>query len=151
MATLDILACQIDIPPTPSAAARDAHRDATLEKIRSVLSTRHHDLVVLPELSSIEYSRESFGNLGELAETLDGPSVQAFSELAREFNCAVVFGMPRKGDGHFHIAQVAIEKRHADADLRSIEILGRESQPVIKSRDTLLPSPGVPPTVPVER
>ncbi|MEM7293490.1 MAG: carbon-nitrogen hydrolase family protein [Pseudomonadota bacterium] len=113
MTILSALACQIEIPPTPSVAARDQHRAQMLKKIERQLSLQHHDLVVLPELSSVEYSRASFDNLNELAEPLDGPSVNDFSALAKEFECAVVFGMPRVGKGCDHISHVAIDAQGA--------------------------------------
>ena len=45
---------------------------------------------VLPELSSIDYSRASFGRLAVLAEPLDGPSFRTFGALAREFETVIV-------------------------------------------------------------
>ena len=109
MAGLTILACQIDVSATPDAAARDRHLDAVARKIRARLEKRVHDLVVLPELSSIEYSRANFDNLHVLAEPLVGPSFQKFSGLAREFGCVIVYGIARRGAGFYSISQVAVD------------------------------------------
>ena len=110
MSKLKILACQIEIGAVATAAQRDQHLQDVAQKIRTQLTLNPHDLVVLPELSSIDYSRDSFGNLQEVAEPLDGPSFQIFSKLAQEFSVAIVYGMPRKEANHFHISQVAIDE-----------------------------------------
>ncbi|MEM7206582.1 MAG: carbon-nitrogen hydrolase family protein [Pseudomonadota bacterium] len=105
---LRVLACQILIPQTRTAAERDTFRNALIQKLRTCLNENPHDLVVLPELSTIEYSRESFNQLNDLAETLDGNSIQTFSALASEFACTIVFGMPRRNRDVFHISQIVI-------------------------------------------
>lgn len=79
---LKVLAGQIDIPRTRSAAQRDAHVARLCERLESELAGQDVDLVVLPELSTIEYSRDAFGRLDELAEDTDGPSREAFARLA---------------------------------------------------------------------
>lgn len=103
-----LLACQIDIPSTRSPAARDAHLDSVAQKLVTALSDTPADLVVLPELSAIEYSRESFSRLDLLAEDLEGPSFERFREIAKRFDVAVVYGIPRKGDQGYHVSQVAV-------------------------------------------
>ncbi|MCV0429708.1 MAG: hypothetical protein K5905_30080, partial [Roseibium sp.] len=71
--TLTLLACQIGIPPTTTVAERDAHLETSVAKIeKQLVSNDAVDLVVLPELSSMDYSREAFSNLNTLAEPLDG-------------------------------------------------------------------------------
>ncbi len=106
---LNILACQIDIPATPDADARDTHIARLEAVLDDLLTHRPVDLVVLPELSTIDYSRDSFKLLSELAEELDGPTCSTMSRLARRHNIHVVFGMPRRlGNGRYRIAQVII-------------------------------------------
>lgn len=108
MTTLRVLACQIDIPATMSAAARDAHIERCAKEIRGRLQSTPADLVVLPELSSIDYSREAFDNLDQLAEPLDGPSFESWRDLARDFDVPILYGIARStGDGHA-ITQVAV-------------------------------------------
>ena len=108
---LDILACQIDIPSMSSVAARDSHLDNVATKIRTELAGHRYDLVVLPELSSMEYSVDAFNKLEQLGETLDGQSYQVFSELAREFEVCIVYGIARKDNDNFFISQVAIDSK----------------------------------------
>ena len=108
---LEILACQIDIPQTQTVTDRNQHIDNTAAKIRKLLTERKFDLVVLPELSSIDYSIEVFENLGEIAETLSGRSFEVFSELAREFEVYVVYGIARKDNDDYFISQVAINSK----------------------------------------
>jgi len=79
-----------------------------IQKIASQLDQRPADLVVLPELSSIEYSREAFQQLDKLAEDIDGESVNAMRNLAMKYQTAICFGMPRRADDHFRISQIAI-------------------------------------------
>ncbi len=105
---MKILACQIDVPRLTTASERDDHVNIIAEKICRCLSQEHADLVVLPELSSIDYSRAAFDNLSELAESLDGPTYSVFRELCVEFQTAVVYGIPRLRDDGYRITQVAL-------------------------------------------
>ena len=109
MAALTILACQIHVPPVATGVERDRHLDRVAAEIRSHLRQRPYDLIVLPELSSIDYSVASFDNLDALAEPLDGPSLQRFGSLAREFGVTVVYGIPRRGDDAYFISQVIVD------------------------------------------
>ena len=105
---LKVLACQIDIPSMQTAQDRDRHLETTAIKIRAELESNNHDMVVLPELSSIEYSTAVFEKLEELAEPLQGPSFETFSELAKEFNLCVVYGIAKKDNSDFYISQVVV-------------------------------------------
>ena len=105
---LRILACQIAVPITREAAARDRHLERIYELVRAALNRQPADLAVLPELSSIEYSREAFGCLGSLAETLEGPSFHMFSSLARETRTPILYGIPRVDGDRYLISQVAV-------------------------------------------
>ena len=74
--TLTLLACQIAIPPMTTAKERDAHLQVSVDKVRDALKAadRKVNLVVLPELSSIDYDRATFARLDEIAEPLDRPN-----------------------------------------------------------------------------
>ena len=109
MAGLKVLACQIDVFASSTASERDRHLDRVAAKIRTRLRKRRHDLVVLPELSSIDYSRASFENLDLLAEPLEGPSLERFGPLAREFGVTIVYGIPRRGADAYYISQVVVD------------------------------------------
>lgn len=103
-----VLACQISIPAMSSELERDLHVQAMISRIDSRLYQQAADLVVLPELSSVDYSRNSFEQLSILAEDFDGPTVHAMRNLAQKFHTTVLFGMPRKQDGQFFVSQIAI-------------------------------------------
>lgn len=106
--TLTLLACQIDVPPTPDADARDKHLADTVAKVRSQLSHKPADLVVLPELSSIDYDRTAFDHLDEIAEPLDGASFQAWSAVAAEFGVYVCYGFARRGAAGVYISMAVV-------------------------------------------
>ena len=98
---LTLLACQIEIPPMTTAAERDAHLATSVAKVRAELEAAKGrvDLVVLPELSSIDYSRETFARLDEIAEPLDGASFQAWRALAMEAGVHISYSFARAGEG----------------------------------------------------
>ncbi|MEM7169826.1 MAG: carbon-nitrogen hydrolase family protein [Pseudomonadota bacterium] len=103
-----ILACQVEIPAMAAAGDRDNHLHNLKGKISGQLAAADADLVVLPELSSIDYSRSSFDNLDELAEPLDGPSYEVMSAIAKDHSLTIVYGIARKHEGRFYISQVVV-------------------------------------------
>lgn len=105
---LQVLACQIEIPHITNASERDAHLQKSVEKVRRELSERTVDLVALPELSSIDYSRAAFDKLDELSEPFDGPSFVAWREVAREFGTYVAYGFPRRAAAGFHVSLAVV-------------------------------------------
>jgi nitrilase len=87
---LTVLACQVSVPPVQTPSDRDAHVRALCDRIRQYLDgTDTVDLIVLPELCTMEYSAGAFSHLDSLAEPIDGPSTQAFSQLAQESGAMV--------------------------------------------------------------
>ena len=105
---LNILACQIDVPKMRSATGRDRHLDNICNKVRQALSEAHADLVVLPELSSIDYSRVAFERLDKLAEPLNGPSYAKWRQVAREFGTHVAYSFARRAEDGYRIALAAV-------------------------------------------
>lgn len=105
-----LLACQIAIPAITTKIEKERHVQRVVDEIRANLldSTRKTDLAVLPELSTIDYSRDAFRALPELAEPLDGESFSLFSQLAKEQEVFISFGMPRVEDEEFYISQVVV-------------------------------------------
>ena len=85
------------------------HINRMVEKVSQQLDQRNADMVVLPELSTIEYSRETFELMPELAEDLQGQTVETMQGLATTTKSAVVFGMPRVRAGQYFISQVVID------------------------------------------
>lgn len=106
--TLSLLACQISVPQVRGSRAKHAHVTRIATQLDAYLAEERADLVVLPELSTIDYSRAAFANLDVLAEELDGPSVQAFGALAEKYKTTVVFGMPRREGSGFRISQIVL-------------------------------------------
>lgn len=108
---LRILACQISVPETVGVSDRDRHLEALCAKIGRELSTTPTDLVLLPELASIDYSRASFDRLDLLAETLDGPSFQCWSVLARDHQTHIAYSFPRRSDDGYLITLAAVDPK----------------------------------------
>lgn len=102
--TLTLLACQIEVPPTPDAVARDRHLAQSAAKLRAELSNQSVDLVVLPELSSIDYSREAFDQLDDISEPLDGASFQTWRSIAIEFGVYVSYSFARRDETGTYIS-----------------------------------------------
>jgi len=103
-----LLGCQILVPSIRNSDQKYDHINCIVEKVSKCLEQRPADLVVLPELSTIEYSHETFQQLSVLAEDLDGWSVERMRRLAINYQTTVVFGMPRCAEGQYYISQVVI-------------------------------------------
>ena len=108
MSHLRLLACQAAVPPTPDAAARDAHVAALCERIAAHTPPGSVDVIALPELSTMEYSDAAFLRLAQLAEPLDGPSLARFSALAGKLNATLVYGFARDTGSGVTICQAVI-------------------------------------------
>jgi predicted amidohydrolase len=108
MTKLLLLACQIEISETRNRASRDRHVDSLIEKIDRHLSREPVDLVVLPELSSIEYSRAAFNQLAEISDSVDGAGIDSMKDLAARHNTHIVFGVPRHDGGQHYISMLVI-------------------------------------------
>lgn len=108
--TLTLLACQISIPRMTTSAQRDEHLAMSVAKVRAELDRARKpvDLVVLPELSSIDYSRETFANLDDIAEPLEGASFQAWRSLAMEHGLLVSYSFARSGEGGPYICAAVV-------------------------------------------
>lgn len=102
--SLSLLACQIDIPAMTTAAERDQHLVRSAQKVEAQLLTAPADIVILPELSSIDYSRTAFACLNVLAEQLDGASFECWRDIARRHNTFVTYSFARKSDDAYFIS-----------------------------------------------
>ncbi len=98
MTTLRILGCQIDIPATTNIAERDQHLLLSSKKATQWLSKTAADILLLPELSTLDYSNNTFKNLSELAEDDNGPSFQTWREVATRYNCWALYGYARRSN-----------------------------------------------------
>ncbi|MGP6088905.1 carbon-nitrogen hydrolase family protein [Antarctobacter jejuensis] len=101
---LRLLACQIDIPAMTSAEERDQHLARSAARIEAQLSQTPADIVVLPELSSIDYSRAAFSCLDVLAEPLDGASFECWRAVAQKHDTFVSYSFARKAEDGFCIS-----------------------------------------------
>ncbi|MDC3320121.1 carbon-nitrogen hydrolase family protein [bacterium] len=109
---LRVLGCQSLVPDVSSLAQRDRHVSELCDRISKYLSDRTPvDLVVLPELVTIPYSKEAFERLPVFAETLSGASTEAFIELSRKINSSILFGMPYESDSRFFISQILVDPK----------------------------------------
>jgi len=91
-----------------SAAERDAHLQNTADKIRRELGESPVDLVALPELSSIDYSRHAFDKLESLSEPLYGPSFAIWREVAREHRTHIAYSFPRRAENGYFISLAVV-------------------------------------------
>ncbi len=107
--TLNVLACQISIPPMTTAVARDKHVRRTAQLVDEQLNQAPVDLVVLPELSSIDYSRPAFEHLDGLAEQDRGESYAVWKALAIKHSCWVVYGFANRGAGGCWISTAVLQ------------------------------------------
>ena len=106
---MKLLACQIAVPAMTEAQERDDHLGGCADLVAAALGQAPADLVVLPELSAIDYSRSAFERLDRLAEDLAGPSYRTFAELARRHGTTLVYGFARRTeDGRYTICQAAV-------------------------------------------
>ena len=82
--SMTLLACQIDVPAMTNAAERDAHTDRVAAAIDAELTAGGPvDLVVLPELGTLDYARSCFDRIDEMAEPLDdSPTIDRLREVA---------------------------------------------------------------------
>ena len=94
-----VLACQLDIPADmQTASERDKHLQRTAALIDQQLLKRPADVVLLPELSSISYTRHCFSNPDVFAEEAHGASFDCLAPVARKHGVFILYGAPRVRD-----------------------------------------------------
>jgi len=112
-APMKVLAFQPDILASVTLEQKTRHVKRIVERLDEILD--HYagnvpDLVVLPELCTIEYSRNAFKRLDSLSEPLSGPSVEAFGQVARKHQCYICFGFPRATSSAYHISSATVNR-----------------------------------------
>jgi len=65
-----------------------------LKKIQDYIEKNKADMYVFPELSLTGYRIKD--EIRDLAEPIDGPSIEHIKKIAKKNNCYIVFGMPLK-------------------------------------------------------
>lgn len=105
---LTLLACQILVPETDTVEKRARHLERSAQVVGDQLQQGSVDLVVLPELSSFDYSRPAFSQLETLAEEIDGPSFETWAPIAKKHQTTIVYGIPRRAETGYRISQVVV-------------------------------------------
>ena len=108
---ITVLSCQLDVPlDMRSPEARGEHLDRVVRLLDDALSRQSADVVVLPELSSISYTRHCFSHLDCFAESEAGASFLKLSLIAKKHDTYVLYGAPRVSEnGCAHISQFLID------------------------------------------
>lgn len=84
----------------------DYNREHGLELARK--AAIDHDLIVLPEVWTTGYS---LGAITNIAETIDGPTITALQEIARDNSCSILAGsIALRHDDKIYNTSVAINK-----------------------------------------
>lgn len=110
--TFTLLACQIDVPSMTTTAQRDDHMRRIAAAIDEDISRNGKvDLVVLPELASLDYSRRCFAALDHLSEPLHSSStLRILGDVARANKIPILAGMARRDEsGKIFISQVLVD------------------------------------------
>lgn len=106
---MKILAYQPLITQVKSAAQKRAHVRNIVQFLEASCQQEPDiDLILLPELTTIEYSANSFANLSELTEPLLGETFTEMATLAKKVGCAVSYGFPQVKNGSYFISQAVV-------------------------------------------
>ncbi|AOM83770.1 carbon-nitrogen hydrolase family protein [Salisediminibacterium beveridgei] len=103
-----VAAYQCEIPLILTKEDQLNHVQRLIDTIRGRFGRDQADLIVLPELSTLSYNRETFNRLPMLAEEANGKIFQQFSTLAKELAVTIAYGTAIVEDGVFTIAQVIV-------------------------------------------
>ncbi len=109
--TLRLLAFQPEIVDVITQPQKSCHIRRLAQRLDAAImqnGPEDIDLVILPELTTIEYSKEAFTHLSETAEALDGESVEVFRDIARRHSVHVSFSVPRTDRGDYFISNLVI-------------------------------------------
>lgn len=103
-----ILVAQIHIPAIDTREKQQAHIKNLIERLSKQLMSQPADLIVLPELSTMEYSKENFQQISQFSEPLEGEFYRLFAEFCQQHNVAICYGTPRQDGVDTFISQVTI-------------------------------------------
>lgn len=85
-------------------------------------------LAVLPELCTISYDLGTREETLAVSESLDGPSVAAWRDVARRFEMFVVAGLPERARGRLYNAAVLVGPQGVVGVYRKVHLYGRERE-----------------------
>ena len=109
---MKILAFQAEIEPSTTRAQKETNVKNIISRLNAKLesvSASIPDLVVLPELTTIDYSRDAFEKLGELAEEIDGFTFTCFSQIAKKHGIYISFSIPQRAAEKFFITNNVVD------------------------------------------
>lgn len=105
---MELLACQPAIPAIRCRGDQLAWMRHLTREIEARCEAYSPDLIVLPELTTLEYGSSAFACLRDLDDDLQGPVYERFSELARRLGSTIAYGTARRGEQGRHISQVLV-------------------------------------------
>ena len=105
---MELLACQPAIPAIRCRGDQLAWLRRLAREIEAHCRVSRPDLIVLPELATLEYGSRAFACLRDLDDDLQGPVFERFSELARRLGTTIAYGTARHGSRGRHISQVLV-------------------------------------------
>ncbi len=106
-----ILAAQTQIPAIDTREKQLEYLETLIQKLTRFVIDNPVDLVVLPELATMEYSEANFLQINKFSEELYGKSFELFSSFCRQNNVAICYGMPRAEGDDTCISQVALGRQ----------------------------------------
>lgn len=106
-----ILAAQTQIPAIDTRESQLTYIRTLIQKLGSLVASNPVDLVMLPELATMEYSTANFQQIDRFSEELYGESYELFSAFCHAHDVAVCYGLPRREGSDTYISQVALDRQ----------------------------------------
>ncbi len=105
---MEVLVSQILVAVdfTPKGILSNVER--TIRKIREQCGKATR-LVLLPELSTIDYSESSFRNLSVVSRELSGEIFEKYASLAKQISSYIAYGIPVFKAGQWFISHIVID------------------------------------------
>jgi predicted amidohydrolase len=116
-----VTVAQID----PKLGEATGNRARTVEIIRE---NRDSDLIVMPELVTSGYSFNSHAEVEEVAEPVDGPTAQAWKDVAAETGTWVIGGFPERDGGSLYNSALVASPRGIEGVYRKIHLWNEENR-----------------------
>jgi len=109
--SITALVCQLNIPADMRSIGEQVeHLDRTAQLLDDALTRKRADVVVLPELSSVSYTRYCFSHLDTFGEEEGGRTFEVLSRVAKKHGVFLLYGAPRvTSEGSAHISQFLID------------------------------------------
>ncbi len=108
---MNIVALQPNIEPYDVQLSPAQRRAKLAEHITASVenASENIELVVLPELCTLDYSNASFKLLAELAEEEQGTTFERFSSLAKTLTTAISFSIATCDDNNYYITNLVVD------------------------------------------